>query len=167
MALQAYLTISQNNISKGASNANSLGQVASTDSSHYDQITVVGFASDALIPRDPTSGVATGARIYQPVTFTKYFDASSPLLWSALATNQVITQAVVDFFRPDPAGTNKPQNYFRITYGTVTFVEGKGFTPLLIDPNNSFFQYMEDWSFTFKTVQWDQLIASTTGNDSW
>ena len=167
MALQAYLTISQHNISKGASNPSSLGQVASTSSSNYDKITVIGFLSDALIPRDPTSGVSTGARIYQPVTFTKYFDASSPLLWHALAVAQPIDQAVIDFFRPDPAGSNTPQNYFRITYGKVTFVEGKGYTPLVTNPANGFFQYQEDWSFTFKTVQWDQLISSTTGQDAW
>jgi type VI secretion system secreted protein Hcp len=167
MALQAYLTINTDNISKGASNANSLGQVASTGSDHHDKITVVAFNFDAVIPRDPTSGVATGARIYQPVTFTKYFDASSPLLWGALSTNKIINQATVEFYRPDPAGTNKPQNYFRITYDTVTLVEGKAYTPLVINPNHSFFQYMEDWSFTFKKVQWDQLISSTTGNDAW
>lgn len=49
----------------------------------------------------------------------------------------------------------------------MTFVEGKGFTPLVINPANSYFQYMEEWSFTFKSVQWDQLISTTTGKDSW
>src|ERR1700740_1166756 len=87
MSLQAYITIKKNNISQGASSQNSLGQVASSDSSHNDQITVVSFLSNCLIPRDPNSAVATGTRIYQPVTFTKYFDASSPLLWNALANN--------------------------------------------------------------------------------
>ena len=50
---------------------------------------------------------------------------------------------------------------------TVTFVEGKGYTPLVINSANSFYQYMEDWSFTFKGVQWDQLPSSTTGQDKW
>ena len=49
----------------------------------------------------------------------------------------------------------------------MTFVEGKAYTPLVINSANSFFQYMEDWSFTFKSVQWDQLISSTTGSDHW
>jgi type VI secretion system secreted protein Hcp len=167
MALQAYMTINKNNISKGASTASSLGQVASSDTSHNDQITVVAFQTDCLIPRDPNSGVATGTRIYQPVTFTKYFDASSPLLWNALANNLGIDQVVCDFFRPDPTGLAAPQNFFRYTWKTVTFVEGKGYTPLVINSANSFFQYMEDWSFTFKSVQWDQLISSTTGSDQW
>lgn len=167
MALQAYLTINQDSISKGASNPNSLGQVAGTNSAFYDQITVIAFLSDALIPRDPNSGVATGARIYQPVTITKYFDASSPLLWGALATNKVLNEVVCNFYRPDPSGAPAPQNFFKMTWKKVTFVEGKAFTPLVTNPNNSFFQYQEEWSFTFKEVEWDQLISGTTGSDKW
>ena len=167
MAMQAYLTINQDNISKGASSGKSLGQVAQTDSGNYDKITVVGFMADALIPRDPNSGVATGARIYQPVVFTKYFDSASPLLWSALTTNKVLDEVLCEFFRSDPGGLKKPQLYFTMQWKTVTFVEGKAYTPLVVDPKNSFYQYMEDWSFTFKQVQWDHKISSTTGSDQW
>ena len=167
MALQAYLTISQDNISKGASSSASLGQVALSDTSHQDDITVIAFVADAMIPRDPNSGVATGSRIYQPVTFTKYFDASSPLLWGALATNKVLDEVVCNFYRPDPTGLAKPQNFFKMTWKKVTFVEGKANTPLVINPANSFYQYIEEWSFTFKSVQWDHLISSTTGQDQW
>jgi type VI secretion system secreted protein Hcp len=167
MALQAYLKINQDNISKGASGHDSLGQVALTDAGHHDEITVIAFVSDALIPRDPNSGVATGTRIYQPVTFTKYFDSSSPLLWGALAQNKVLEELVCNFYRPDPTGLAKPQNFFKMTWKKVTFVEGKAHTPLVTNPVNSFFQYQEEWSFTFKSVQWDHLISSTTGQDQW
>src|SRR6516225_11212653 len=167
MALEAYLTINQDNISKGASTASSIGQVAKTDSGNNDKITVIGFLADALIPRDPNSGVATGSRLYQPVVFTKYFDASSPLLWGALATNKVIDEVDAEFYRPDPTGLPKPQLFFKMTWKKVTFVEGKAYTPLVINPANSFFQYLEDWSFTFKQVQWDQVVSSTTGSDQW
>ncbi len=167
MAMQAFLTITQDNISKGASSGTSLGQVAATDSTNYDKITVVSFLADALIPRDPNSGVATGARMYQPVVITKYFDSSSPLLWAALTTNKVIEQLLCEFYRPDPTGLAKPQLYFSMTWKKVTFVEGKAYTPLVINPQNSFYQYMEDWSFTFKQVQWDHKISSTTGSDVW
>jgi type VI secretion system secreted protein Hcp len=167
MSLQAYMTIKKNNISKGASTASSIGAVASTSSTHNDQITVIAFNAGCTIPIDPNSGVATGTRLYTPVTFTKYFDASSPLLWSALATNLGIDEVVCDFFRPDPTGLAQPQNYFRYTWKTVTFVQGTGYTPLVINPANSFYQYVEDWQFTFKSVQWDQLISGTTGSDQW
>ena len=167
MALQAFLTINQDSISKGASGSASLGQVASTDTANQDKITVIGFLSDAMIPRDPNSGVATGARMYQPVVITKYFDSSSPLLWGALAPNKVIQDVVAEFYRPDPAGLPKPQLFFKMTWKHVTFVEGKAYTPLVTNPANSFFQYQEDWSFTFKQVQWDQVISSTTGSDQW
>jgi type VI secretion system secreted protein Hcp len=167
MALQAYLTITQDNISKGASNANSIGQVASTDTTNQDKITVIGFSSNCLIPIDPNSGVATGSRMYRPVVITKFFDSASPLLWGALAQNKVLSEVLCEFYRPDPAGMPKPQLFFKIKWSNVTFVDGKGYTPLVIDPNNSFYQYIEDWSFTFKKVEWDHVIASTTGQDAW
>jgi type VI secretion system secreted protein Hcp len=167
MAMQAYITINKDGISKGASSATSLGQVAATDTTNQDKITVVGFMADALIPRDPNSGVSTGSRIYQPVTFTKYFDCSSPLLWQGLANNLVIDEVLCEFFRPDASGASKPQLYYTITWKNVTLVEGKGYTPLVINPQNGFFQYMEDWSFTFKNVQWDHKASNTTGSDRW
>jgi type VI secretion system secreted protein Hcp len=167
MAMQAYITIHKNNISKGASGKESLGQVAAGDAANKDKITVVGFSADAMIPRDPNSGVATGSRIYQPTSFTKYFDSASPLLWSSLATNQVLDEVLCEFFRPDPSGLPKPQLYFTIKWKHVTLVEGKGYTPLVVDPANSFYQYMETWSFTFKAVEWNHTISSTTGSDQW
>jgi type VI secretion system secreted protein Hcp len=128
---------------------------------------VIAFDSDCLIPIDPNSGVSTGTRMYRPVVITKYFDKASPLLWGALAQNKVIDEVLCEFFRPDPSGMPKPQLFFKIKWKKVTFVEGKGYTPLVIDPKNSFFQYVEDWSFTFKEVEWDHAIASTTGQDKW
>ena len=62
MSLQAYMTINKNNISKGASTASSIGAVASTSSTHNDQITVIAFNAGCTIPLDPNSGVATGTR---------------------------------------------------------------------------------------------------------
>ncbi len=166
MAYPAYITIKKDNISSGASNANSIGQVAQGDSTHYDEITVIGFTSDAMIPIDPNTGVATGGRMYQPVTFTKYFCAASPLLWAALATNKVLDEVVCNFYRPDPSGLPKPQNFFKKTWKKVTLVAGKAYTPLVTNPANSFFQYQEEWSFTFKSVVWDHLISNTTGQDA-
>ena len=167
MAMQAFMTINKDNISKGASASTSLGQVAAQDSTNHDKITVVSFLSNAMIPRDPNSGVSTGARIYQPIIFTKYFDSSSPLLWQALTTNKVIDEILCEFYRPDASGVAKPQLYFTKTWKNCTFVEGKAYTPLVIDPNNKHYQYMEDWSFTFKQVQWDHKVSSTTGSDQW
>ncbi|XSC42410.1 type VI secretion system tube protein TssD [Bradyrhizobium sp. RDT10] len=105
MSLEAYMTIKgkkQGDISKDASKPVSIGQVGKSDAGKQGKITVVAFTSGIIVPRDVTSGVATGARNHQPVLFTKFFDRASPLLWQALATNEVLEEVVCEFYRTDP-----------------------------------------------------------------
>ncbi|MGY8683193.1 Hcp family type VI secretion system effector [Bradyrhizobium sp. UFLA05-153] len=170
VSLEAYITIKgkkQGDISQDASKPDSIGQVAKSDSDNQSKITVVAFTSGIIVPRDMTSGVATGTRNHQPVVFTKFFDRASPLLWQALATNEVLEEVVCEFYRADPAGMPKPQNFFKTTWKDATLIEGKAFVPLTINPQNNFFQNMEDWSFTYKEVKWEHIPGSTTGEDKW
>lgn len=170
MALEAYLKIqgtSQGPISDNSSNSDSIGQVAKSESANHGLITVVGFISGIVLPRDLASGVVTGARNHQPVVFTKYFDRASPLLWQALAKNEVLTEVKCEFYRPHPTGQPAPQKFFAITWNDATLVEGKAYVPLVIDPANRHFQCMEDWSFTYKKVKWEHLVATTQGEDAW
>ncbi|WP_420965340.1 Hcp family type VI secretion system effector [Bradyrhizobium sp. B120] len=170
MSLEIYLKIKgkkQGDISKDASTPDSIGQVAKGDSDKQGKITVVAFTSAISVPCDPASGVATGPRNHKPVSFTKYFDRASPLLWQALATNEVLEDLVCEFYRPDPGGMPQPQNFFKISWKNATLVEGKAHVPLTINPQNSFFQNMEDWSFTYKEVKWEHGPCSTSGEDKW
>lgn len=170
MALEAYLTIKgkkQGDISKDASKPDSIGQVAKVDESSQGKITVVGFTSGIVVPRDMTSGVATGARNHQPVVITKFFDRASPLLWQALATNEILEEVVSEFYRTDPGGMPQPQQFFKMTWKNATLIEGKAYLPLTIDPKNNFYQNMEAWSFTYKEVKWEHIPGSTSGEDKW
>lgn len=170
MALEAYMTIKgkkQGDISKDASKPDSIGQMAKADTGSQGKITVVGFTSGILVPRDATSGVATGARNHQPVAITKFFDRASPLLWQALATNEILEEVVCDFYRTDPGGMPQPQQFFKMTWKNATLIEGKAYVPITIDPRHNFFQNMEEWYFTYKEVKWEHIPGSTSGEDKW
>lgn len=170
MALDAFMTIKgkkQGEIHKDASKPESVGQSARTNSKHHGKITIVGFNSAIVVPRDMSSGVATGTRNHQPVTFTKFFDKSSPLLWQALANNEQLDEVVCEFYRTDPGGMPEPEMFFKTTWKNATLVEGKAYVPTTIDPNNKHFQNMEDWSFTYKEVKWEHVPGSTSGEDKW
>lgn len=170
MALEAYITVKgnkQGDISKDASKPDSIGQIAKSDASFHSKITVFGFASGIVVPRDMTSGIATGARNHQPVVFTKFFDRASPLLWQALATNEVLEEVVAEFYRTDPGGMPAPQMFFKTTWKNATLVEGKSYIPVTLNPQNNFYQNMEDWSFTYKEVKWEHVPGSTNGEDKW
>ena len=111
MALDAFMTIKgkkQGELHKDASKSDSIGQSARTDTKHHGKITIVGFNSSVVVPRDMSSGAATGTRNHQPVIITKFFDRSSPLLWQALANNEMLESVTCEFYRNDPGGMPEP-----------------------------------------------------------
>jgi len=167
MAFVAYMTITgavQKDLHPTASTNKSIGQVSTGNADYADKITVLGFSSSIVIPRDMVTGVSTSSQVLEPVTFSKYFDKASPLLWQALATNELLTEIACEFWRPNYEGKGAPEKFFTIKWTTCTLIGGKAYTPLIIDPANGFFQYMDEWSFTYKAVAYDHLISSTSGS---
>lgn len=170
MALEAYMKVTgsvQGDISGKASNSDSIGQQAKTDSATFDLITVVGFKQGVILPTDPSAGVVTGSRSYQPVVVTKFVDKATPLLWGAIAKNEVLTQVVLDFYRPHPTGAAPKQKFFTITWDNVTLVAASTYSELILDPVKKTYPMLEDWQFTFLKVKWEHVVASTNGDDSW
>ena len=107
MALNAYLTI------KGSKQGSIKGSV--TQKGREGQIAVYGFQHSIVSPRDPQSGLPTGKRMHKPIFITKELDKSTPLLMTALVTNENITDFTLRFFSPTinaSAGTGtEVQNY--------------------------------------------------------
>lgn len=169
MALDAYMTIEgekQGDISKEASTIKSAGAGAKFDK-HGDEITILALTSGVINPRDPKSGTTTGARIHQPVSFTKVFDRSSPLLWQALATGEKLKTITCKFFRPDTSGLGEPEEFFEYKWENAKLCEGKSYLPLTVQQANDHLRPMEDFSFTYEKVTWKHTKASTEGTDSW
>jgi type VI secretion system Hcp family effector len=177
MAFAAYLTVKNqgNNITAGASGPNSIGQAAPTVSPMpktqggvelTDTATVLKFLSDLQIPTLAGAGVISSGRIYQPVVITKHIDSMSPQFWQALAVNTVFDSFTLDIFRDSPTSANA-KSFYTIEWDTVTIVEAKQYSPLVLDPSLIWMPYLEDISFTFKKVTWNQIPASTSGGDTY
>ncbi|GJE40229.1 Hcp family type VI secretion system effector [Methylobacterium persicinum] len=169
MALDAYMTIKgqkQGDISSEASTIKSAGAGAKFDK-HGNEITVLALVGAVVNPRDPKSGVTSGARVHQPVTFTKLTDRSSPLLWQALAKGETLTEISCKLYRPDTAGLGEPEEFFEYKWENAKLCEGKSYLPLTVDASNDHLRPMEDWSFTYEKVTWKHTKASTEGEDSW
>jgi type VI secretion system secreted protein Hcp len=156
----------QGDIHKGASKQDSIGQFAKSDTANQDKITVFAHNAGTVVPRDMTTGVATGTRSHTPVTITKLLDRTSPQIAQAIATNEVFDEVVIEHYRNDPGGMAKPQMYYKVTYTNCTLVETRQYTPLTINPNNGYFGNMEDVSFTFKGVKHEHTASSTSGEDN-
>lgn len=165
MPVPGYMTINgtkQGNISQGAFTADSVGN--NWVEGHEDECLVQAFTNGVVQPRDPQSGQPTGTRVHKPATFTKVFDKASPLLWQALCAGEIL-QLELKFYRT--AQTGQQEHYFSIKWTDCTLVDGQGFFPNCLDPANSNFTHMEDWSFVYRKVEWTHEKAGTTGSDDW
>jgi type VI secretion system secreted protein Hcp len=69
-----------------------------TQKGHEGEIKVLGFAHEIASPRDAASGLPTGKRQHKPFTITKPVDKSSPLLMSALDTNETLPNVRLKVF---------------------------------------------------------------------
>jgi len=165
MPIPAYIKITgatQGDITKGALSSDSVGTFA--QKSHEDEILVQEIHLHVTKPVDSQSGQVTGVRQHKPVVFTKIMDRTSPLLWQALCSGEQLTVELA-YFRTAPRGG--VEQYFTVKWEEALLVDGKAYYPLAISPANAAIPHLEDWSFSYKKIEWTHSIAGTSGADDW
>ncbi len=166
MGLTAFLKITganQGPISSGAGSAASIGQAAVPN--HPDEISVYAVKGDFTTPRDPVTGVPTGAPNFLGFTITKPFDKTSPLLLQAWSIGESLT-ITLNWYRQDPSGLASPQLYYRHTFEKAIIVNLIHYMPNVLAPENASFAQLEDVQFTYRKLTVDHLISATTGSVS-
>lgn len=166
MPTPAYLSISgkkQNDISANCSSEESIGN--RWQEGHEDEIMVQAFKHNIRLPTDPQSGQPSGQRIHGPITITKTFDKSSPLLYNALASGELMTQCQVNWYRTSSTGLE--EKYFSITLEDAIIVDIQSYMPHCQDTSQSHLTHMEDISISYRKITWSHLIANTEGSDDW
>ena len=83
----------------------------------------IDFAYGVETPRDPSSGAGTGKRQHQPVIFTKEWGASSPQVYQAAFTNEVLTSVNFDFVTASIDGKELVDHTIKLTNATIAEVE--------------------------------------------
>ena len=166
MATPAYMTIrgvKQGAIASGAMTPQSVGRMSKSD--HPDEIQVQAFSHKLLVPVDIQNGQPTGLRQHPGFTITKIFDRTSPLICQALATSESIEEITIKWFRTGEDG--KLVNYFTHTFHDALVVGYHAYMLNCLDKNVADIQHMEEIAFSYKSVQWEHVLASTMGGDSW
>jgi type VI secretion system secreted protein Hcp len=120
-------------------------------------ITVVGYQYEVSSPRDAASGLPTGKRQHKPVVITHEMAGSSPQFLNALATNEVLDEVVINFFRTERTG--QEVNYYTVKLTDATVSDDKQYTS-----GNT---VLEDIAFTFRKIEQEDKIAKTMFVDDW
>src|ERR1035437_6118285 len=65
---------------------------------------LVNFRYELVIPRDPASGLPTGARQHKPIVITREWGPVTSQILQALLTNEVLTSVTVEFVKTNANG---------------------------------------------------------------
>ncbi len=166
MPTPAYMSVegsTQGNISENAFTEGSVGNVY--QEGHENEILVQAFRHEVMIPRDPQSGQPTGQRVHNPVTITKTFDRSSPLLYTALTTGEKLPKVMIKWYRTSADG--KQEHYYTTELEDAIITNITANMPNCQDPSQAHFTHLEDVSFSYRKITWTHEVESTSGSDDW
>ena len=166
MPTPAYLEIegeTQGKITEGAFTADSVGNIY--QEGHENEILVQAFDHECMVPTDVQSGQPTGQRMHKPMTVTKVFDKSSPMLYVALSTGEKLTKCELKWYRTSSAGVQ--EHYFTIKLEDAIITHIKARMPNCQDPAMAHFTHLEDVSFAYRKIIWTHEVAGTSGEDDW
>jgi type VI secretion system secreted protein Hcp len=111
-------------------------------------IPVTAISHEIVSPRDAASGLPTGKRQHKPITITKEWDASSPLLLNALVSNENLTSVLIGLLR-----NGQQVATIKLTNASVADYQQHGDT--------------DTWSFTYQKIEWTWIDGGITAQDDW
>ena len=102
-------------------------------------------------PRDPASGLPSGKRTHQALVVSKAVDKSTPGLYAALTTNEVLPRVTIRWYRGS-------ESYFvtELTNAVITSIELQPGTPR---------GQVESVAFSYQKITWTSLPDNATAMD--
>jgi type VI secretion system secreted protein Hcp len=123
------------------------------------------FLLSLTVPRDQATGQPSGRRQYSPVVVTKGWDAASPQILTAAATNEVLVLVEFEFTKPTPDGREFVFETVKLTNATISAAKQYIGFPDAGEPPNP--RDLEDVSFTFQKIEVTNTEGRTTFVDDW
>jgi len=163
MALNAYLKL------KGQKQGDIKGSV--TQKGREGSIMVIACSDSIVSPRDAASGLATGKRMHKPFVITKELDMSSPLLYTALVTNENITTWQLDFYttqfadRTQSVGSEMNNFTVKLTNASICSIDFHMLNNK--QPDLMKFNEYEEIAFVYQKIEWTWIKGGITAMDDW
>jgi type VI secretion system secreted protein Hcp len=163
MALNAYLSLS------GQTQGQIKGSV--TQKGREGKIMVIAAEHQVLSPRDAASSLATGKRQHKPFVITKEIDLSSPRLYTALVSNETITDWELQFWAPKGIGASAGAAGVEIMRYTVRLTQAAICDirfHMLNNKNPELARYAEyeEVAFIYQKIEWTWVPTALTASDS-
>ena len=127
-------------------------------------ILVQAFDHVVEIPTDDR-GLASGRRAHRPMTITKETDRSTPMLYQALCTGELLTDVKLDWYRLD--GSGDEELYFSIALQNAMITRIHPWVPNVLSRVNENLRHMEDVSIAYERIIWTWEPDGIEFEDQW
>lgn len=138
-----------------------------------DKIAGLAFHYDVKSPRDAATGMASGKRQHGAITFTKAIDSSSPQIFQALTSNEVLKSVLFEFRSTSADGQEMVFYQITLTNASISEVEQYIDMPGLVTSAAgkhsaaSDSSPLEDVSLTFQKIEVASQVGKTMAADDW
>lgn len=104
------------------------------------------------IPWNVQDGRAQGLRVHRPLKIVKSIDRCSPLLATAITTNELL-KVTFQFYRYNPDGDGKEEQFYTIELEKANLITYRGELPFTLDTDSSRFPALETLEFAFEKIK--------------
>ncbi|HFL7939236.1 TPA: Hcp family type VI secretion system effector [Pseudomonas putida] len=166
MPTPAYISIQgerQGNITENAFTSDSVGNVFVEG--HKDEILVQEIKHEVTVPTDPQSGQPAGQRIHRPFIFTSSLNKATPLMYSALASGEMLPTVTVKWYRTSMSGMQ--EHFFTTQLTDAVIVKINAVMPHALDKEKADFTQLIEVSMSYRKINWDHHISGSAGSDDW
>lgn len=157
MALNAFLHL------KGQKQGDIRGSV--TQKGREGSIMVIAANHEIMSPIGNSSGAAVGKRVHKPFVIVKELDKSSPLLYQAMVSNEVLSSWQLDFFGVTANGLETKNYTVVLTNALITDI--RFVLPNTKDADTAKLNPFETIEFTYQSIQWTWIDGGVTSTDKW
>jgi type VI secretion system secreted protein Hcp len=136
-----------------------------TQKGREGQHRLLAYSHEIVVPRDPATGLPTGKRQHQPFRIVKLLNASSPLLMTAMTSNENLSTVVIDIWAPTPVGTEIKLITYTLTNARI--VSLRPWMPNHSDTAAQNYPPAEEIAFTYQAITVTYPSNGAESTDEW
>lgn len=162
MALNAYLSL------KGKKTGEIKGSVI--QKGREGKILVIAASHQLSSPTNPATGGASGKRVHAPFIITKELDKSTPLLYNALVTNELLPEWKLEFWGPQikaATGAGSEVQKYTVKLTNARIIDIHFVMPNVKDPELVKYVEYEEVSFAYEKIEWVWMDGGLSAMDDW
>lgn len=125
---------------------------------------IYAFSQECSMSMDKYTGVPTASRTYEPFMIQKEIDKSTPELWHALTTGQILDTVTITLYEiAKETGTETPYFKFTLTDARITSIHD--FMPTTFELKGNVVGHLEDVYLMAHEYKWEHMTGKTENVD--